>query len=77
MATTQTRNSTPSIDGVFERAGETQEQFADAARKVGKAYLDSYEKTVDRATELQLKLAADDPAGLDQEHRRDPGRARP
>jgi lipopolysaccharide biosynthesis regulator YciM len=58
MATTQTRNSTPSIDGVFDRAGETQEQFADTARKVGKAYLDSYEKTVDRATELHLKLAA-------------------
>jgi hypothetical protein len=57
MATTQTRNSTPSIDGVFERAGEAQEQFAAAARKAGKAYLDSYEKVVDRATELQLKLA--------------------
>jgi hypothetical protein len=57
MATTQTRNSTPSIDGVFERAGEAQEQFAAAARKAGKAYLDSYEKAVDRATELQLKLA--------------------
>jgi phage-related tail protein len=57
MATTQTRNSTPSIDGVFERAGEAQEQFTAAARKAGKAYLDSYEKAVDRATELQLKLA--------------------
>jgi phage-related tail protein len=57
MATTQTRNSTPSIDGVFERAGEAQEQFAAAARKAGKAYLDSCEKVVDRATELQLKLA--------------------
>jgi hypothetical protein len=57
MATTQTRNSTPSIDGAFERAGEAQEQFTVAARKAGKAYLDSYEKAVDRATELQLKLA--------------------
>jgi phage-related tail protein len=57
MATTQTRNSTPSIDGMFERAGEAQEQFTAAARKAGKAYLDSYEKAVDRATELQLKLA--------------------
>jgi phage-related tail protein len=57
MATTQTRNSTPSIDGMFERAGEAQEQFTAAARKAGKAYLDSYETAVDRATELQLKLA--------------------
>lgn len=57
MATTQTRNSTPSVDGVFERAGEAQEQFTAAARKAGGAYLDSYEKVVERATELQLKLA--------------------
>jgi hypothetical protein len=58
MATTQSRTQTPSIDGVFERAGEAQEQFAAAARKAGKAYLDSYEKVVDRAIELELKLAA-------------------
>ena len=57
MATTQTRNSTPSIDGVFDRAGEAQEQFTAAARKAGKAYLDSYEKAVDRAIEIELKLA--------------------
>jgi hypothetical protein len=57
MATTQTRNHTPSIDGVFERAGEAQEQFTAAARKAGNAYLDSYEKVVDRAIELELKLA--------------------
>jgi hypothetical protein len=58
MATTQTKNHTPSIDGVFERAGEAQEQFAAATRKAGNAYLDSYEKVVDRAIELELKLAA-------------------
>lgn len=57
MATTQTKNSTPTIDGVFERAGETQEHFAAAARKAGNAYLDSYEKVVDRAIELELRLA--------------------
>jgi hypothetical protein len=57
MATTQTRNHTPTIDGVFERAGEAQEQFSAAARKAGNAYLDSYEKVVDRAIELELKLA--------------------
>jgi hypothetical protein len=57
MATTQTGNHTPTIDGVFERAGEAQEQFSAAARKAGNAYLDSYEKVVDRAIELELKLA--------------------
>ena len=57
MATTQTTTHNPSIDGVFERAGEAQEQFAAAARKAGNAYLDSYEKVVDRAIELELKLA--------------------
>jgi hypothetical protein len=57
MATTQTKHTIPSIDGVFERAGEAQEQFAAAARKAGSAYLDSYEKVVDRAIELELKLA--------------------
>jgi hypothetical protein len=57
MATTQTKTHNPSIDGVFERAGEAQEQFAAAARQAGNAYLDSYEKVVDRAIELELKLA--------------------
>lgn len=57
MATTQTRNSTSTINSVFERAGEAQEQFATAARKAGHAYLDSYEKAVERAVELELKLA--------------------
>ena len=57
MATTQTKNTISSIDGVFERAGEVHEQFAAAARKAGSAYLDSYEKVVDRAIELELKLA--------------------
>jgi hypothetical protein len=56
MATTQTKSTTP-IDSIFERAGEAQEQFTAAARKAGTAYLDSYEKVVDRAIDLELKLA--------------------
>ena len=56
MATTRT-NPTPTIDGMFDRAGEAQEQFTGAARKAGNAYLDTYEKAVDRAIELELKLA--------------------
>jgi hypothetical protein len=55
--TTQSKNSNATVNGVFERAGEAQEQFAAAARKAGNAYLDSYEKAVDRAIELELKLA--------------------
>jgi hypothetical protein len=55
--TTQNKTSTPSIDGIFERAGEAQEQFVAAARKAGHAYLDSYDKAVDRAIALELKLA--------------------
>jgi hypothetical protein len=55
--TTQNRNTTAAINGMFERAGEAQEQFAEAARKAGHAYLDSYEKAVDRAIELELRLA--------------------
>ncbi len=57
MATTQTRNSVPTIDSAFERASEASEQFVAAARKAGNLYLDSYEKAVDRAIDLELKVA--------------------
>lgn len=57
MATTQTKNPTATIDEMVERAGHAQEQFAAAASKAGSAYLDSYEKVVDRAIEIELKLA--------------------
>jgi DNA-binding ferritin-like protein len=45
------------MDSIYERATEAGDQFAAAARKVGHAYLDSYEKTVDRAIGFELKLA--------------------
>ena len=57
MATTQNKQTHPSIDDAFERATEASEQFAAASRKAGNLYLDSYEKAVDRTVELQLKLA--------------------
>jgi hypothetical protein len=57
MATTAQSRTASTVNGVFERAGEAQEQFAAAARKAGHAYLDSYEKAVDRAIELELRLA--------------------
>jgi hypothetical protein len=55
--TTQTKAGTPSFDAAFEQVRESGEQVLSAARKAGNLYLDSYEKAVDRTTELQLKLA--------------------
>jgi hypothetical protein len=57
MAATQSKTQSPAFDSIFERANEAGEQFAAAARKAGHAYLDSYEKAVDRAIELELKVA--------------------
>ncbi len=57
MATTQTKHTAPSIDTAFERATEASDQFVAATRKAGNLYLDSYEKAVDRAIELELKVA--------------------
>ncbi len=54
---TQTRHTAPTIDSAFERANEAGEQFVAAARKAGHLYLDSYEKAVDRAIDLELKFA--------------------
>jgi hypothetical protein len=55
--TTSTKTSIPSFDTAFEQVRESSEQVLAAARKAGNLYLDSYEKAVDRTTELQLKLA--------------------
>jgi hypothetical protein len=57
MATTQTKHTNPTIDTAFDRAGEAGEQVIAAARKAGNLYLDSYEKAVDRAIELELRFA--------------------
>ncbi|HUA48591.1 MAG TPA: hypothetical protein VMA77_25390 [Solirubrobacteraceae bacterium] len=55
--TTQTKNGIPSFDTAFEQVRESSEQVLSAARKASNLYLDTYEKTVDRTTDLQLKLA--------------------
>jgi hypothetical protein len=55
---TQTKNTTAPFDDMVERANEASEQFTAAARKAGTAYLDSYDKAVDRTIDLELKLAA-------------------
>jgi len=55
--TTHSKTGIPSFDTAFEQVRESSDQFLAAARKAGNLYLDTYEKTVDRTTELQLKLA--------------------
>jgi hypothetical protein len=58
MATTNaTTTGIPSFDTAFDQFRESGEQVLAAARKAGLLYLDTYEKAVDRTTELQLKLA--------------------
>jgi hypothetical protein len=56
MTTAQT-NGTPTIDAAFEQVKELNGQFLDVARKLGNLYVDSYEKAVDRAIELELEVA--------------------
>ncbi len=57
MATTQTKSATSDVNGLFERTTQAQEQFTSAAQKAGHAYLDTYEKAVDRAIDLELRFA--------------------
>jgi hypothetical protein len=58
MATsTKTRNPSASFDTAFEQFKDSSEQFLSYARKAGNAYLDSYEKAVDRAIELERRVA--------------------
>ena len=58
MATTDTKNGAPNVDAAFEQFSALNEQFRSAARKAGTTYLDSYEKAVDGAIELELKFAS-------------------
>ena len=58
MATTHTtKNGAPSIEATFEQVKDQGEQFLTQAKKAGNLYVDGYEKAVDRAIELQLKIA--------------------
>lgn len=57
MTTTQTKNGESKIDAALEPVKGMNEQFLAAARKAGNVYLDSYEKAVDRAIELQRTVA--------------------
>jgi hypothetical protein len=57
MATTTTKNGTPPIDAAFDQVKDLNQQFLAATRKAGNLYVDSYEKAVGRAIELELKVA--------------------
>ena len=57
MASTQTKNGPLGVDAGFEQVKETVEQLLAATRKAGNFYLDSYEKAVDGAIDLELKVA--------------------
>ena len=58
MATTQQPNVTASFENAYEQVRDSGEQFLAVARKAGNAYLDSYEKAVDRTIGFERKLAA-------------------
>jgi len=57
MATTQSKTSAPTFDAAYDQFKELNEQFLAAARKAGNLYVDSYEKAVDRAIDLERKVA--------------------
>ena len=57
MSTTAPKTGIPSFDAALDQYRESGEQVLAVARKAGNLYLDSYEKAVDRTTELQLKFA--------------------
>jgi hypothetical protein len=57
MSATHTANEAPKLDAAFEQVKDFNDQFLAAARKAGNQYIDAYEKTVDRAIELELKVA--------------------
>ena len=56
MATTDTKTGAPTIDAAYEQVKDLNEQFLAAARKAGSLYVDSYEKAVNRAIDLELKV---------------------
>ena len=72
--TTQTKTGIPAFDSTFDQFRESGEQVLTAARKAGNLYLDTYEKAVDRTTELPAQAGRPEPAGVAQEPDRGPGR---
>jgi hypothetical protein len=57
MSTTEAKTTALPIDAAFEQVKDLNDEFLTAARKAGNLYVDYYEKAVDRAVDLELKLA--------------------
>jgi hypothetical protein len=56
--TAQTSNAQPIFEAAFDQYKELNEQLLDASRKAGIQSLDAYEKAVDRAVDLERRLAS-------------------
>jgi hypothetical protein len=57
MTTTQAKTGAPTVDAAFEQVKGLNEQWLGSARQAGTLYLDAYEKAVEQAIELELKVA--------------------
>jgi len=57
MTATQTPPQQPTFEAAFEQIKEFNEQLLDATRKAGIQTIETYEKAVDRAIDLERKLA--------------------
>jgi hypothetical protein len=57
MTTTQNKTGAPTADAAFEQVKGLNEQWLGSARQAGNLYLDAYEKAVEQAMELELKVA--------------------
>jgi hypothetical protein len=56
MATNQNQYEAP-LEAAFEQVKELNEQMLATTRKAGNLYLDSYEKAVTSAIDVELKIA--------------------
>jgi hypothetical protein len=57
MTTTQTGTTQPTFEAAFDQIRELNEQLFDASRKASMQTIEAYEKAVDRAIDLERKLA--------------------
>jgi uncharacterized protein YwlG (UPF0340 family) len=57
MTTTTQTKTQPTIEAAYSNIREVNEQMIDAARKAGTQYVDSCSKAVDRAIDIERKLA--------------------
>ncbi|MGO9753319.1 MAG: hypothetical protein ACLP8S_32910 [Solirubrobacteraceae bacterium] len=55
--TTAQANTQPNVEAAYNQIKELNEQMIDAARKAGTQYIDTYTKAVDRAIDVERKLA--------------------